>query len=131
MYSLLDRLKPQHSVWPSVRETLRLCAKDRKKVIAERLRMSATAGKQLLIKVFNGGSVPASLAQNQFLKDLQKASYFCRWLACGLMTDASAYVLRDACRERPESSVLFYLWTVPEDKVLEVWLEKRAQALRP
>ena len=91
-------------------------------VISEHLNLPSAEGKHLLQKVFNGGSIPQSHANNKFLLDLQSASIFCRWTAASVVPEALTQLVQ--CKDRPEVSILTYFWNVAEDVILDAWLEK-------
>ena len=122
MLQLLDRLEPLHDSWTRVRKTLDMCAVSRATVISEHLNLPSAEGKHLLQKVFNGGSIPQSHANNKFLLDLQSASIFCRWTAASVFPEAFTQLVQ--CKDRPEVSILTYFWNVAEDVILDAWLEK-------
>ena len=126
-----DRMDPDHAEWPSVRETLSACAEDGEKVIQEQLRICCGLGngKSILLKVFNGGQPPCELSNNPFVKSLQRASLFCRWLAASSLPELHRHFV-DEARDNPGASTLFYMWTVAEDAVLDAWLE-HLQAFHP
>ena len=129
MLQILDRMEPDHAEWPSVRETLSACAEDREKVIQEQLGVCRGLGKSILLKVFNGGQPPSELSNKPFVKSLQRASLFCRWLAASSLPELHRHFV-DEARDNPEASTLFYMWTVAEDAVLDAWLE-HVQAFHP
>ena len=57
-------------------------------------------GKQLLVEVANGGSIPEKFAQNTFLRRLQKAARIMRWIACGQLPDLYASIKEADSRKR-------------------------------
>ena len=130
LLQLADRLEPLHPVWPSVRETLRACAEDRATIISERLRTAPDVGKELLIRTLNGGGIAPRFSDNLFLKDVQRASVFLRWLASTCLGDLRQHLVDAGTKDYPETSCLFYLWTAVEDMVLRAWLHY-LQTLRP
>ena len=82
-------------------------------------------GKQLLLKIFNGGSIPDWLeAGKPFLTKLQKASIYLRWAAISLLPDAFAKFERpESDKKHPDSSVLSHLYYIAEDFILSSWSE--------
>ncbi|CAE7506749.1 unnamed protein product [Symbiodinium sp. CCMP2592] len=123
LLQILTKLQPKHECWPAVKETLRLCAKERKHVIENTLKLPLSEGKLLLQKILNGGSPPQELAGNTFVQELQQASLFCRWVAATVLKD-TAWPSLVQMKERPDVSVLTYFWNIAEDLVLDSWLGK-------
>ena len=123
LLQILTKLQPKHECCPAVKETLRLCAKERKHVIENTLKLPLSEGKLLLQKILNGGSPPQELADNTFVHELQQASLFCRWVAATMLKD-TAWPSLVQMKERPDVSVLTYFWNIAEDLVLDSWLGK-------
>ena len=123
LLQLLDFMKPELPQWAEVRATLVQCSQERDRVIREELGCQKSEGKGILMKVMNGGQPPAQLQKNQFIKKLQQASIFCRWVACSALPEIYQEMQEDADREQPEASTLFFMWTVVEDLVLSAWIE--------
>ena len=115
--------------WPRLREVLMDCAKHRDRVISEQLGVTRSQGKQLLMKVMNGGQPPAALQENSFVGKLQGLSVYCRWIACAALPSVYQDMLDAPDREHQETSTLFFLWTVVEDLVMEAWTEKAVQLI--
>jgi hypothetical protein len=53
-----------------------------KKVCTEDLKTDLATGKEVLLTVLNGGALTAQWESNAFLKSLQTAARFLRFLAC-------------------------------------------------
>ena len=81
------------------------------------------SGKQLLIKVFYGGAIPADLENGkQFLIQLERASIYFRWMAISLLPDVFATFNKpDSEKKNPDASVLSYLYCIAEDRILSAW----------
>ena len=123
LLQVLEKVEPQHESWPSVKETLRLCATQRKHVIENKLKLTLPEGKFVLQKVLNGGLPPDTLASNAFIQELQRASLFCRWVAATLLKD-TAWPSWVQLKEKPDVSVLTYFWNIVEDLVVESWIQQ-------
>ena len=123
LLQVLEKVEPQHESWPSVKETLRLCATQRKHVIETKLKLTLPEGKFVLQKVLNGGLPPDTLASNAFIQELQRASLFCRWVAATLLKD-TAWPSLVQLKEKPDVSVLTYFWNIVEDLVVESWIQQ-------
>ena len=123
LLQILNKLKPKHESWPAVKETLRLCANERKHVIENTLKLPLSEGKLQLQKILNGGSPPQELADNTFVQELQQASLFCRWVAATMLKD-TAWPSLVQMKEKADVSVLTYFWNIAEDLVLDSWLGK-------
>ncbi|CAE7621147.1 unnamed protein product [Symbiodinium sp. KB8] len=118
LLQLLDFMKPELPQWAEVRATLVQCSQERDRVIREELGCQKSEGKGILMKVMNGGQPPAQLQKNQFIKKLQQASIFCRWVACSALPEIYQEMQEDADREQPEASTLFFMWTVVEEEYI-------------
>ena len=127
LLQLLDFLKIDQPEWPRLREVLEDCAKHRDRVNSEQLGVTRSQGKQLLMKVMNGGQPPTALQENSFVRKLQELSVYCRWIACAALPCVYQDMLDAPDREHPETSTLFFLWTVVEDLVMEASTEKAVQ----
>ena len=77
-------------------------------------------GKALLIKIFNGASIPDSVQHGKaFLQSLSKAALYLRWAVVLMFPDEYArFQEPDAEKNNPEASLLSHLYYIVEDVVL-------------
>lgn len=130
LHQLIERLEPCMPCPPSVVATLKELATNRDAICVDKLGVTKPEGKQLLLEVFNGAHLAPQWQDNAFLKEVQKASFFCRWLACTNLPSAYVHCAGDAKRKQPDVSTLFFFWTAVEDYILQIWVEYLLQ-LRP
>jgi hypothetical protein len=116
---LLDKLEVATVMPSEVRKVIKDCAVTREHVCRNILHVDMATGKQLLHAVLHGGNIKAPYESNEFLKTLQKASTYLRWLACSLLPDAYEYYCSQPDKKYPESTVLSHLCTIVEDNLME------------
>ena len=85
------------------------------------LKVDTWTGKKILTSVLLGSNIRAPHENNEFLKKLQKASIYFRWLACSLLPEAYKHYSQQSDRKFPEATVLHHMYAVVEDNVLEAW----------
>ncbi|CAE7603156.1 unnamed protein product [Symbiodinium natans] len=120
MHQLITRLQLRPAPPNDVTETIRACAQDRDRVCKETLQLSKEEGKALLIKIFNGASIPDSVQHGKaFLQSLSKAALYLRWAVVLMFPDEYArFQEPDAEKNNPEASLLSHLYYIVEDVVL-------------
>ena len=94
------------------------CAESRSSVCEKELRRSEEEGKNILTAVFNGSKLPDGLENNEFLKRLQKAARYMRWLAVSLAPGIYELCSADPDRTFPMASTFTFVWNAVEDYVL-------------
>jgi len=105
-----------------LKKALVRCAHERDAVCREELKVDCATGKKLLQAVLNGSALHAPYEANEFLKLLQKAAIYIRWLACSVLPDVYTLCKDDPKRKFPEASVVHFMWTAVQDAILTSWL---------
>ena len=124
MQQLVAKLSPCQEVPKVVTDTLESLANHREQVCSEKLRLGLSEGKQLLIEAFNGARLDPKWTTNDFLKDVQRTSYNCRWLACSGLPDVHQHCRRDSSKKQPDVSTMFFMLTAAEDYIMQSWVER-------
>ena len=119
---LIEKMCPCSPIPSEIAETLQELAVNRDECVAK-LGLTKAEGKQLLLEVFNGSHLLPPWDTHDLLKMVQRASIYCRWLACGTLQDIYAKCSREPSRRQPDVSALFFLWSAAEDFVLQAWVE--------
>jgi len=117
-WQLVEMLELRYPIPEDIKDVMRRCALERDAVCTDMLKMNLPEGKQVLNSVFNGGRPPRGLEQNEFLKGLQRASRFMRWLACSLALDLYSHNSEDPKRLFPTATTCTYVWMAIEDRIL-------------
>jgi len=115
---LLDKLQPVLQVPTEIAATLKRCVQEREQICENDLRLGKEAGKHILNMVINGSGLPVGFTDNAFLKQLQTASRYLRWLACSLLPSVYESCKLNPQKTFPEASTFTYMWTAVEDTIL-------------
>eukprot|EP00439_Symbiodinium_sp_Y106_P058600 s962_g8.t1 len=100
LLQILDKLKPKHECWSTVRQALYLCAAERKKVTGEKLKLPLNGSEHLFFNFLPVGS--------------------CR----NLERDSLAWPALVHKKDKPDVSVLTCFWNIAEDLSVESWIRK-------
>ncbi len=73
--------------WKEELETLQELSTDRKKVCEVELSVSVSVGKDILLRLVNGGAIPEFLKTNQYAQRVSRLGRFLRWLSVSLFPD--------------------------------------------
>ena len=111
LVQIIDKLQPTPPMPNDLKKALLRCAHERDVVCRDDLKVDATTGKKLLQAVLNGSALHAPHEANEFLKLLQKAAIYIRWLACSVLPDVYTLCKDDPKRKYPEASVVHFMWT--------------------
>jgi hypothetical protein len=120
---LLDKLQPVLQVPTEIAATLKRCVQEREQICENDLRLGKEARKHILNMVLNGSGLPVGFTDNAFLKQLQTASRYLRWLACSLLPSVYESCKLNPQKTFPEASTFTYMWTAVEDTILASWVQ--------
>ncbi|CAE7201047.1 unnamed protein product [Symbiodinium sp. CCMP2456] len=89
----------------------------------KKLGLGISEGKDVINTVFNGGSPPSSLKNNELIIGLQKISLYVRWMACNLLHEDYMSMTEKKEKTFPTATTLSLMWTAVEDMILRCWTE--------
>ena len=130
MHQLFERLDMKKVMPAHLWETLRKVATDRSGV-CKALGLTVKEGKEVLHSCLFGANTPVCLGTDGFMRAFQRMALFMRWTACSLLPDVYELVRTMKEKRNPDASVLFYLYALVEDTVLQAWEDHLVSHFRP
>ncbi len=73
--------------WKVELQTLHDLATDRTRICLDELSLQASAGKETILRIVNGGSIPENLRSNEYAHRISKLARWLRWLSVTLFPD--------------------------------------------
>ena len=107
-------------LWKEELDHLRELGADRSEICKRELRVSEAEGKDILLKVFEGGEIPQTLQHNSYLQRHQRVGRWWRCLATQVFMDVFDALSEDPDVKHPDRSVAAHLWMGCEDYILQV-----------
>ena len=120
---LVDKLKPNPPMPEEAREALRRWTDSRRLVCREELKVSDSLGKKIVTAWLSGGTPDKSFKDIPFVKSIQRASIYLRWLACSVLAEDYEELEMRSDKPYPGATAFFYMWSGVEDTVLEAWCD--------
>ena len=118
---LLDKLDPSPPMPEEALSALKQWRQDRATICKDVLKVSNSEGKQIVNAIIGGGMPPEKLKDSVFIRHLQRASAYLRWLACSVLPKEYKEFLKRDDKPFPSASAFYYMWTAVEDFILEHW----------
>ena len=118
---LLEKLEPSPPMPAEAIGALKQWQQARSTVCANILKVSVAEGKQVVNAIISGGSPPDRLKECAFVRQVQRASAYLRWLACSVLPTEYKDFLKKEDKTFPSATAFYHMWTAVEDFILEHW----------
>eukprot|EP00438_Fugacium_kawagutii_P034932 Skav206393 [mRNA] locus=scaffold834:643982:646531:- [translate_table: standard] len=120
---IMEKLQPKPPMPEEAAQALRRWVGSRADVCRDELKLTGQEGKKLVTALLSGATPRNSHAEIPFVKDIQRASIYLRWLACSVLAADYDELEKRGDKPFPGATTFFHMWTAAEDFVLEAWCE--------